>query len=160
MRKYLSILFAVALFASCAKDIAPEKEETPVFKAGFESGFETKTYLNESLLNRWNADDRVSIFVGNTYNQQYKFEGKTGANSGSFSQIGNPGFFSGSKLEANYSVYPYSGNTSISEDGVVSFESPSEQSYEPNSFGIGANTMFAVTENTSDYFLLFKNACG
>jgi hypothetical protein len=160
MRKYLSILFAVALFASCAKDIAPEKEETPVFKAGFESGFETKTYLNESLLNRWNADDRVSIFVGNTYNQQYKFEGKTGANSGSFSQIGNPGFFSGSKLEANYSVYPYSGNTSISEDGVVSFEFPSEQSYEPNSFGIGANTMFAVTENTSDYFLLFKNACG
>lgn len=160
MRKYLSILFAVALFASCAKDIAPEKEETPVFKAGFESGFETKTYLNESLLNRWNADDRVSIFVGNTYNQQYKFEGKTGANSGSFSQIGNPGFFSGSKLETNYSVYPYSGNTSISEDGVVSFEFPSEQSYEPNSFGIGANTMFAVTENTSDYFLLFKNACG
>lgn len=160
MRKYLSILFTVALFASCAKDIAPEKEETPVFKAGFESGFETKTYLNESLLNRWNADDRVSIFVGNTYNQQYKFEGKTGANSGSFSQIGNPGFFSGSKLEANYSVYPYSGNTSISEDGVVSFEFPSEQSYEPNSFGIGANTMFAVTENTSDYFLLFKNACG
>ena len=160
MRKYLSILFAVALFASCAKDIAPEKEETPVFKAGFESGFETKTYLNESLLNRWNADDRVSIVVGNTYNQQYKFEGKTGANSGSFSQIGNPGFFSGSKLEANYSVYPYSGNTSISEDGVVSFEFPSEQSYEPNSFGIGANTMFAVTENTSDYFLLFKNACG
>lgn len=160
MNKYLSILFAAALFASCAKDIAPENEGFPVFKAGFENGFETKTYLNESLLNRWNADDRVSIFVGNTYNQQYKFEGKTGANSGSFSQVENPGFFSGAKLEANYSVYPYSENTSISEEGVVSFEFPSVQSYEPNSFGVGANTMVAVTENTSDMFLLFKNICG
>lgn len=160
MKKYLSILLAAALFSSCAKEIASENEASPVFKAGFESGLETKTYLNESLLNRWNADDRVSIFVGNTYNQQYKFEGKTGANSGSFSQVGNSGFFSGSKLNANYSVYPYSENTSISEEGVVSFEFPSEQSYEPNSFGVGANTMVAVTENTSDMFLLFKNVCG
>ena len=160
MKKYLYILFAAALIVSCAKEIASENEEAPVFKAGFESGLETKTYLNESLLNRWNADDRVSIFVGNTYNQQYKFEGKTGANSGDFSQVGNPGFHSGAKLEANYSVYPYSQNTSISEDGVVSFNFPSVQPYEPDSFGVGANTMVAVTENTSDYFLLFKNVCG
>lgn len=160
MKKYLSILFAAVLFSSCAKDIASVNEEAPVFKAGFESGLETKTYLNESLLNRWNADDRVSIFVGNTYNQQYKFEGKTGANSGDFSQVGTPGFHSGAKLEANYSVYPYSENTSISEDGVVSFDFPSVQSYEPKSFGVGANTMVAVTESASDYFLLFKNVCG
>lgn len=160
MKKYLSILFAAALIVSCAKEIASENEDSPVFKAGFESCLETKTYLNESLLNRWNADDRVSIFVENTYNQQYKFEGKTGANSGDFSQVGNPGFHSGAKLEANYSVYPYSENTSISEDGVVSFEFPSVQAYEPSSFGVGANAMVAVTESTSDYFLLFKNVCG
>ena len=37
---------------------------------------------------------------------------------------------------------------------------PAVQTYAENSFGRGANTMLAVTENVEDTFLAFKNACG
>ena len=157
---YLGI--AAALVASCS---TKEKDfQTPLlYDAEFFASFElpgdngTKVYANEDFLLRWNADDRVSIFNKNTYNQQYQFTGNTGANAGEFRKVETDEFMTGNAISHVVSVYPYRESTEISENETLSLELPSEQHYAENTFGLGANTMVSVT---SDNFLQYKNACG
>lgn len=70
------------------------------FYASFEQPGEdgTKVYANEDLLLRWNADDRVSIFNKNTYNQQYQFTGETGDNAGGFRKVDTDEFVTGKEI--------------------------------------------------------------
>ena len=83
----LYIGLATALVASCSiqkEDIKTPQQDDVIYYASFEQPAEegTRVYANEDLFLRWTADDRVSIFGKNTYNQQYKFLGETGDNSG------------------------------------------------------------------------------
>ena len=48
---------------------------------------DTKVFATEELYLRWNADDRITIFNKYTYNQEYRFTGETGDNSGSFKKV-------------------------------------------------------------------------
>ena len=160
------LFIASLLLAGCVEnklDIFPvDSKGSPEFYASFENNAvsDTKTYVDSGMKLRWTEDDRVSIFVGNTYNQEYKYEGQTGANNGSFSAIGSPEFVSAEPLEANYAVYPYNASNEMDTDGSMSVILPSVQKYAQNSFGLGANTMVAATENKEDNFLQFKNLCG
>ena len=131
----------------------------PVFIASIELPGEnvTKIHVDDKLKVLWDADDRISIFNKNTYNQQYKFDGQTGDNSGSFSTVVDNGFITGNELDYSYAVYPYAASTSISNTGVISLTLPLEQTYIAESFGPGANAMVAATEGN---MLLFKNLCG
>ena len=119
---------------------------------------DTRTYLEQEKYLRWTAGDEISFFPV-TSNVRYRFEGETGANNGSFDKI-TEGEVLGSALSNCYAVYPYAEDTSINSDGVISFTLPTVQYYQPNSFGLGANTMVAVTANAYDNILRFKNACG
>ena len=119
---------------------------------------DTRTYLEQEKYLRWTAGDEISYFLV-TSNVRYRFKGETGANSGSFEKI-TSGTTSGSALANCYAVYPYAEDTSINSDGVISFTLPAIQYYQENSFGLGANTMVAVTANAEDKILRFKNACG
>lgn len=119
---------------------------------------DTRTYIEEEKYLRWTAGDEISFFPV-TSNVRYRFTGETGANSGSFEKI-TSGAISGSALANCYAVYPYAEGTTISSDGVISFTLPAVQYYQQNSFGLGANTMVAVTANADDNVLRFKNACG
>ena len=119
---------------------------------------DTRTYLEQEKYLRWTAGDEISYFL-DTSNVRYRFKGETGANSGSFEKI-TSGATSGDALANCYAVYPYAEGTTISSDGVISFTLPAIQYYQENSFGLGANTMVAVTANASDIILRFKNACG
>ena len=134
-------------------------EQLPNLTAGFAEG-ETKTYVESGKYLRWHEDDRLTAFFGNTLNRQYKFNGATGDNSGSFSYISSGNLETGNALDRIYAVYPYDENTTITDDGKISLTLPDVQTYAENSFGCGANTMLAVTENVEDTFLGFKNACG
>ena len=134
-------------------------EQLPNLTAGFAEG-ETKTYVESGKYLRWHEDDRLTAFFGNTLNCQYKFNGATGDNSGSFSYISSGNLETGNALDRIYAVYPYDETTTITDDGKISLTLPAVQTYAENSFGRGANTMFAVTENVEDTFLGFKNACG
>ena len=83
----LFIGVAAALVASCSVQedfFEGSREDTVLFYASFERPAQdgTKVYVNEDLHLRWTAGDCVSIFDQNTYNQQYKFLGETGDNSG------------------------------------------------------------------------------
>lgn len=146
--------------SSCNEDELVKNPTTNSLKftASFEQS-ESRTYVEMGNLLRWTAEDQVSLFVANTLNQQYQFEGKTGANSGYFNKIGNS-FGTGSDLNCHYAVYPYASDIEITDNGVITATLPFKQSYAENSFGLGANTMVAVTQDKEDTFLKFKNVGG
>ena len=156
---YLGI--AAVLVASCS--IQEENYEIPqqdddIFYASFEQPSEgTRVYANEDLLLRWTADDCVSIFNKNTYNQQYKFTGETGDNAGGFRKVDTDEFVTGNAISNIVSVYPYQEATKITESGTLTLTLPAEQHYAENTFGLGANTMVSVSE---DNFLQYKNVGG
>lgn len=158
--RFFTIGLVALLFAACSvneMDIAtPVAKETEEFFATIEDA-STKVFVDDELMVLWHADDRVSIFNKYTYNQQYRFTGNTGANSGSFTKVPNDDFVTGNALNSVYAIYPYKESTEISNQGVLTIDLPAMQSYAENSFGIGANTMVSCSEGNE---LLFKNLCG
>ena len=168
---------AAALMAVAGCSVSEFMDETTemdqvhkVFRAGFETlrfaqgdndaqGVATRTYFDDALHLFWTEDDRLTIFTS-TLNQQYKFDGETGDNSGTFSQIASGQFGSGSAISTNYAVYPYSSSTKISYDEDITVVLPEVQGYASGTFGLGANTMVAVTKDKEDNFLPFKNVGG
>lgn len=162
--KHLALYFGmtILLLASCStqeKDFLPPTLEDTIFYASFEQPCDdgTKVYVNEDLLLRWTADDRVSIFNKNTYNQLYVFTGETGDNAGGFRKVDTDEFMTGNAIPNIVSVYPYQASTKISEREVITVTLPSEQHYADNTFGLGANTMVSVS---SDNFLQYRNVGG
>ena len=139
--------------------IAPILSEDNVFYATFESYSEpdTKVFLDENIKILWDADDRITIFNKNTFNQQYRFTGDTGDNSGFFKIVPSDDFATGNDMGFICAVYPYLEATSISNSGVLTLTLPAEQAYREESFGPGANTMIS---STSDNLLRFKNVGG
>lgn len=126
--------------------------------AGFAE--ETRTYVENDKYLRWHEDDRLTVFYGNTLNDQYRFKGKTGDNSGTFALVPSGELGTGNTLPSIYGIYPYNADARITDDGVITYSLPATQLYAENSFGKGANTMIAVTESVNDTFLSFKNLCG
>ena len=161
MKKHLSlILFLSILVSGCSQEELSRNESVNgrTFTASFEQN-ESRTYIEDSKHLRWTTGDLISLFNSNTLNQQYKFDGKTGDNSGTFSKVETV-FGTGNDLNCHYAVYPYASDIAITENGVITATLPSKQSYAENSFGLGVNTMAAVTKNTDDTFLKFKNVGG
>ncbi len=169
--KRFAILAAVVALIGCTQNdegldnitTTPEKSQTEFYASMPEC--DTRTYVEDNRYLRWNAGDEITVFAGNSYNSHWQFAGDDGTNSGKFNEINEAGFVTGSPLDltANYAIYPYDENITISEAGAVSLTLPAVQEYNhayANSFGAGANTMMAVTKNTSDNFLAFKNLCG
>ena len=158
--KLFFICLLATLVSGCGQEelYIEESVNARTFTASFDQNT-TRTYVEEGNLLRWTKGDQISLFDGNTLNCQYKFDGETGDNSGTFSIVNAPSG-SGNDLSTNYAVYPYASDIIISEEGVITMTLPTEQNYAENSFGLGANTMVAVTGNTEDTFLKFKNVCG
>lgn len=160
MKKFLLALSALAFAAGCTVSEFGNDTvlyEAPVFNAEFERP-DTRVYVDSGLKTHWTAGDRISIFTS-TYNEEYIFNGSTGDKDGSFTLIDNS-FHAGSEVPTIYAAYPYSPETKITSDGVISLTLPSVQSYAERSFGNGCNTMVAVTESKSSRILNFKNLCG
>ena len=158
---FLAVLLPL-LFCACSSFI--EENSVPIIPAisDLQAGFadETRTYVENGRYLRWHEDDRLTAFYGNTLNRQYKFKGKTGDNSGSFAHVPSGDLETGNAFDRIYALYPYNETSTITDEGEISLTLPALQSYAENSFGRGANTMIAVTENLEDTFLAFKNACG
>lgn len=145
--------------ASCSvREAGPGDSSSPdIFFGSIENTAEndTKVYADETLHIRWHQDDRISLFNKNTSNQEYRFMGQTGDNSGNFERIN--GGDNAETLPFTYAVYPFDASASIDKNGGMHITLPSEQSYSSHSFGQGANLMVA---SSSDNTLIFKNACG
>ena len=151
---------AALLVSSCTK-VSEKSFQTPegesLFYASIEASADTRAYADENLRVLWDANDRVSIFNRYTLNEQFRFTGQTGDNSGWFEPMPQDAFGAGNELDLVYAVYPYRQSTSISNSGILTVELPDLQVYRQGSFGLEANTMVSATE---DNHLLFRNACG
>ena len=151
MKRLLTLLALV--LCSCAETFVGEEiarsnnENLPDLTASFADEEATRTYIEEGKYLRWNEDDRLTAFYGNTLNCQYKFNGATGDNSGTFSLVPDGMLGTGNAFDRIYALYPYNADVRITDEGVISLTLPAEQDYAENSFGRGANTMIAVTEN-------------
>ena len=148
------------LVVSCSVQEYDSQTTSPhdVFHAYFESYSEpdTKVYVNEKIKLLWDADDRISLFNNTTLNQQYKFKGATGDNSGEFEDM-STGFGTGTEMPFICAVYPYQSSTKIDNNFVIKLMFPANQTYRDNSFGPGANMMVSITEEDP---LMFKNVGG
>ena len=159
-RLLLSAIIALAAVA-CAKFEEPASNQVMIDAPQLlyaEASEDTRTYLENDKYLRWTAGDEISYF-NTTTNLQYRFKGETGDNSGAFGLV-TTSSGAGSALSNCYAVYPYAESTTIDTKGVITFELPATQHYAENSFGVGANTMVAVTEDSEDNILSFKNVCG
>lgn len=162
MKRPILFALAIVLLGACTTkeiDIQTPVQDDVAFYASFEQPGEegTKVFANEDLLLRWTADDRVSIFNKNTYNQEYRFIGETGDYEGGFNKVGDPEFITGKVISHVVSVYPFQRQNRVTDEEVVLVTLPSEQSYADNSFGLGANTMVSVS---SGNLLYYKNVGG
>ena len=163
MKRIARIIPLLVLLVSCRNEqedpavpvapVSPEAE-SEVFYGTTENGPDSKAFADADLKVLWNADDRVSIFAKDNYNRQYRFTGEDGANAGAFERVDTGDASEAQALTCNYAVYPYSPATAVSSDGVLTVSLPAEQAYKENSFGAGAGTMVAVSE---DNRLSFKN---
>ena len=157
-------LLSLLLVSGCGQEEVLKNDSTSVPREGrtFTTSFEnndSRTYVENGLYSRWTKGDRISLFDASTLNSQYHFGGETGDSGGAFFMLSKPEG-TGTALSANYAVYPYSEDVKMTGDGQISVTLPAIQHYAENSYGLGDNTMVAVTEDTDDTFLNFKNVGG
>ena len=156
--KRLSWLYILLILVGCT-DAKFDDDNSLIPSEEFYATMErtdSRTYVDGQIRMRWHADDRITIFKEETYNREYKFTGKTGANAGGFAQVSvDDEFYYAPKVDANYAVYPHSTDTELDEtDCFFTLTMPAEQTYAENSFGLNANTMVAISETGN---LMFKN---
>ena len=163
MRRLFAIIVAAIAFIGCSMDditVSYQTDKSDIYYASFEDfGEESRTYVDENVKLLWHEDDRISLFR-TTLNEQFKFTGATGDNSGGFSAIPSDEWVTGNVVSTNYAVYPYDATTKLSNDEIIQLTMPAVQHYAENSFGRGANIMVAASENTSSKFLPFRNLGG
>ena len=167
IRRLFSLAMLMLLLASCTNAIdnvdnlwlRAADSKLPVFYATIEGsdGASTKVFADDQMRVLWNADDRITVFNKYSYGYEYSFTGQDGDNAGEFAAVPNNDIVTGNPLDHVYALYPYNASTKISNDGVITATLPSQQAYKANSFGIGANTMLSVTDDTQ---LRFKNVGG
>ncbi|MBR6424027.1 MAG: hypothetical protein IKS47_05060, partial [Bacteroidales bacterium] len=161
--KYFFLAVWALLLASCSIEVDNRlltvTDETTVFYATIEDSgdAQTKVFADSQMRVLWNANDQITIFNNDTFNQPYRFKGRDGRNSGTFAIVPINEFSTSEPIDHIYAIYPYQESTEISYDGDITFTLPAIQQYKKNSFGIGANTMVSVTDNTQ---LRFRNVGG
>ena len=109
----------------------------------------------------WSEGDAISLFF-TVQNLQYIMKSyKDGTQDiGKFELVGSA--TQGATLSSDYyySVYPYKANTSISRRGVVTYDFPSTQHYNGDSYANGENGMIAIEPmEGTDSVLYFQNFC-
>ena len=159
---FIFLFLAIAL-VSCTAQLEPMTESAEASSRIYAAVEDcdqpmTKVYADTGLKVLWNADDRISMFDKTTYNYQYKFLGNDGDTSGEFEKLPTSGFITGNNVNYYFAIYPYNKKNKLNNDGTCfTVTLPAEQVWKANSFGVGANTMVAASE---DKTLLFKNVGG
>ena len=120
----------------------------------------TRTYLDGKDV-MWHEDDEISYFTGNMH-ANYVSQG-AGNSSVEFTKGDNVDENTEYRVDGTIGIYPYNEDDEIGmlyEDKYVSTVFPWIQTYAPDSFGKGANVMFAKSETAGADDLYFRNLCG
>lgn len=158
--------FLVAI-CSCSirEEVAFKELQYPVFYGVMESPsgeMDTKAYVDEAYYGKWNKNDELSIFYGNTYNKKYYYVGSSGTTSGRFDPVGgSDGLNGGVDIETpfNYAIYPFDDYNACQEaDGTLIVPFPKERTISALPEGIGASIMLVAKSETTQ--LPFKHVAG
>ena len=119
---------------------------------------DSRTYVDAQMKLHWTKGDLVSIFHGMLEPLKFGFRGETGATSGTYYNVDGVFYAPDQSAPNNVAIYPYSADHLLDEDTrAVTLTMPAEQTYVEDSFGLGANTMIAITSEVNDLALYFKN---
>lgn len=164
-RVILSIIGLFSLF-SCSSKYDIDNDNVSMDHSeyiAYQEPSGSKTALDNNRTIIWQKDDEVAIFDGTTELLNYivKKENAGSTNTILTQQTQSTG--SGSIIENNVAFFPYSDVISCSKQSggyAVKVSIPSSQHYAQKSFGNSAMPMIAVTENTDDTNLSFRNLFG
>ena len=181
MNKIASVLSIAAIFCGCShmteidqpfQDVTQTEGEfidqlPEILYASLaeeNSDSDTRTYVQDDKYILWQNGDEISYFAEGFHNVKYRFNGSDGAASAEFTKVSDTGS-TGSKVKYTHAVYPYYKDATYTKSDdieTITVFYPSVQHYAPDSFGKGANVMYAVgtTENGADTDLKFRNLCG
>ena len=153
----LALIFVVGCTKFAQSDVEMVSSAPQTLYAEIEQS-DVRIFVEQSKL-FWHTDDQISLFPATTANVQYQYKEKNDVGSAIFEKVSSSEV-EGQTLELYYSLYPYSAQTTISNQGVITYSLPEVQSYAADSFGADANVMVAVTESASGGHLNFKNVVG
>lgn len=154
---FISGFSLLMLIASCTRhEFMQDVTSDRVYYAIMSPEDDSKVYLEEKTL-FWRSKDSISIFQS-PINQKYIFDGATGDVEGTFSKAPDSGK-AGPAYDRTYAIYPYDRNFSVKEEGHFNVMMPKIQKYVTNTFDPSAALMVAVTEDSVDDKLRFKNVC-
>ena len=156
------IICTMLLLASCSKSAI---EEATIGTTDYEftayapdEQSDSRTYVDTQMKLHWTKGDLVTTFHGLLEPLKFGFRGETGATSGTYYNVDGIFYAPDQSAPNNVAVYPYSADHLLDEDTrAVTLTMPAEQTYAENSFGLGANTMIAITSEVNDLALYFKN---
>ena len=160
MKKLLLFVFAAFAFAACEQTpieeqsaIRPDAPET--LTVGFE-GDDTRIQLNEAQKTVWTQGDLVSVFYRSNANQQWKYDGETGARTANLKRV-DAGTAT-RDMDRVVVVYPYNEDYYINPSTFnVQASLPATQHYLANSYGLDGNIMISSAEYND---VTLKNVCG
>ena len=143
--KRLFLLGLIAVFAaSCVKEQVETQtvlSDGDVIEAGTGAPG-TKTYADK-LEVKWAAGDRITAFLGTQSKSVYQLSEGAGTTYGYFTKVN--GSLVGVPIDGNYAIYSFNEDVAL-VDGKIQVDIPGVQTFVPNSFGPGANTMVAFSE--------------
>ena len=153
-------MFAAFTFAACEQ--APIEEQSAIrhevpetITVGFE-GYDTRIQLNEAQKTVWTKDDLVSVFYRSNANQQWKYDGETGARTAELKRV-DAGTAT-RDIDRVVVVYPYDENYYINPETYnVQASLPAVQNYLQNSYGNNGNIMISSSEYNQ---FSLKSVCG
>ena len=160
-RGYLLLLFLVSL-AACTNNNEVTIDESAaavadgkIYATIDDDG--TRVQLNSDVQTVWNQGDEITILGPNEY-AQYKFDGKTGDRSGTFSNVESFDPLR-DKVVKYYALYPGHGNLDYAATRAAKAEMiaklPSVQKYVKDSYCPKSNVMVGESNNGASY--VFKN---
>lgn len=156
--KRISIYFVMSLtavfMAGCMEEDGIRYEEAR-FNAVTDLEI-TRTELGEDLSVLWQESDEISVFSGNSYNNQLVLNTGAGTTEASFT---TGQFYYDYDYDLNYAVYPYSEDNQLYDGNTVALNINWLQSYKEGGFDSGMNPMIAVSD-IDDFTLRFRNVCG
>lgn len=143
---------ATLFFASCSKNefgVDSTIEQSGDFVAMLSN--ETRTELKGTSV-VWNAEDELTIFTKTEHNRQYKVKDLSeDGRTATFGYVNYTGT-SSNAINANYAVYPYNVEATISGD-VISTAVAAEQVYNAEKVDLSNALMVAKSESNSFAFV-------
>lgn len=146
---------ALLMACACQREIRqPEETElTPETLIGYMEP-ETKAYLDQWDV-KWETGDKISVFSSG-HHESYKLNKGANTTVGHFQKGGNEG--TAPNLPGRYAFYPFTKETTLSEDGAILYGLPSHQKHVTN---LSCQLpMVGYNSNVKDVDVRFFNVCG